>query len=214
MRLTRDSEKATDVLTEKKIGKLLKKPKGEKVNFGLDDVQTEVKRLGNRIMTLKNKAIVKVDTNVENIGLKVDKIEVRTQSLEKMVEQFYPTLNETLNLLRETRWEVGTVAKAVKSEIQTNVFGSPKQGTNGIPIPTVGGGRGDGGYMKWEKITIFITWWRAFTQANKEGRTGLQYHKYLPPDPSVLRTRDLRGHQICKTPINYDLLRNTGININ
>ena len=198
----------------KKIGKLLKKPKAEKANFGLDDVQIEVKRLGNRIMTLKNKAIVRVDTNIENIVLKVDKIEVRTQSLEKMVEQFYPALNETRNLLRETRWEVATVAKAIESEIQTNVLGSPKQGSNEIPIPTVGGGRGDRRYMRWEKITIFIIRWRAFTQVIKEGRASFQYHKYLLPDPSVLRAQDLRGHPICKTPNHYDLPRNIEININ
>ena len=232
MRFKRDSNNATDVLTVKKVGKLLKQPKGENANFGLDDVQTELKTLEDRAMTLKNKAIVRTDTNIQSMRPevetivaraqniektiehsrpKIEIIELRAQNIEKMIEKLAPVLTEMRSLLRETRLLMDAIAKATKSGIQINGIGIQKQGTNAIPIPVVGGCGEYGRYKKWGKITIFLIGWRAFTQVTREGRADPQYLNNLLPDSSGFRTRDARGHPICKSPIHHDHLTNTDI---
>lgn len=107
---------------------MLKKPKVEKAkNFYLDNVQKEVKRLEDRAMTLKNKAIVRTNTSVEKIRLEVDIIKISTQNSQRMmIEALCPVMNETHNLVRETRWKMDVYAKATRSDLPTNGIGARK----------------------------------------------------------------------------------------
>ena len=113
------------MFTVKKLGQILKKPKVEKTNsFYLNDVQNEVKRLEDRAMTLKNKAIVRTDTSVEKIRLEVEAIKISTQSTKRMmVQELSPVMNETRNLVRETRLIMDVYAKATRSDTQANDVG-------------------------------------------------------------------------------------------
>ena len=125
MRLTRESENASDVSTGKKIGKILKKPKVEKAkSFYLDDVRKEVKRLEGRAMTLKNEAFVRTNTSVEKIRLEVDIIKVSTQNTKRMmIEALCPGMHETRNLVRETLLTMDVYAKATRSGTRANEIG-------------------------------------------------------------------------------------------
>ena len=83
-------------------------PNTEKPNdIGLDVIQKEVKRLQGRATTLQSKAIVRTDANVEKTGSVVDRIKISTQSIERiMIEELRPIMNETRNLVRESRWKM------------------------------------------------------------------------------------------------------------
>ena len=107
-------------------------PKTEKLNdIGLDAIQKEVKRLQGRATTLQSKAIVRTDANVEKTGSVVNKIKISTQSIERMMtEELRPVMNETRNLVRETRWRTDIYAEATRSDTHANAMGILKSGTN------------------------------------------------------------------------------------
>ena len=240
MRLTHDSENATDILTGEKIGKMLKKPKLEKAkNFSLDDVQKEVKRLEDRAMTLKNKAIVRTDTNVENIRLEVEIIKITTQNTERMmIEELRPIMNETRNLAQETRWKMDVYAKATKSSIPINGTGIRKPGTNVNAMSSVIIDWLRGSYLRYmSRVTRdleeeFIVFVRVMTRNSSatpklceeqiwwKGDKGMETiykndkfpeHRGYPCVPVWIMGRQLLGWR--KTPIRYDLSTDTDISI-
>ena len=110
-------------------------PKTEKPdNFGLDVIQKELKRLQDRATTLQSQAIVRTDANVEKTGAVVDIIKITTQSIEKiMIEEIRPVMNETRNLVRETRWRTDVHAKALRSCDQPNGIVIPEPETHVEP---------------------------------------------------------------------------------
>ena len=111
-------------------------PKTEKPNdIGLDVIEKEVKRLRGRATTLQSKAIVRTDAKVEKTGHVVDIIKISTQNIERiMIEELRPVMNETRNLVRETRWKMDAYAKATRSNIPTIGVGIRKPGTNAGPL--------------------------------------------------------------------------------
>ena len=117
------------MFTVKKLGQILKKPNVEKTNsFYLVDVQNEVKRLEDRAMSLKNKAIVRTDRTVEEVRLEVGIIKISTQDTKRMmVDELCPFMNETRNLIEETRLTIDVYAKATRSNTRANEIGIRNQ---------------------------------------------------------------------------------------
>ena len=60
---------------------------------------------------------------MEKTGAVVDIIRISTQTTERlMIEELCPVMNETRNLVQETRWKMDVYAKATRSEIGTFGF--------------------------------------------------------------------------------------------
>ena len=229
-------------------------PNTEKPNdIGLDVIQKEVKRLQGRATTLQSKAIARTDANVEKTGSVVDRIKISTQSIERiMIEELRPIMNETRNLVRESRWKMDVYAKATRSDIQTDEIGTwePEMGVDPTFRIVIGGklgGRGtcwdvrDPGELMdsmWEVIrriginkpglgkklygpfglrsevalALFSEGVEAVTQVVGERYANARYRQYVECDPTtgdmILK---LHWLPMCKTPIHYDLFRNTDI---
>ena len=64
---------------------------------------------------------------MEKTGSVVDTIKISTQRIERiMIDELRPAMNETRNLVQETRWKMDVYAKATRSDTQTNGIGTRK----------------------------------------------------------------------------------------